>query len=143
MSAKNAVVSRAAAVLALLGVALSMLGGRAVASSPSVGLKAAFITTPGATQAPGGTGAVLQVEYAIFGSGYGVTPRRPTGGVPPLSEIHLSLPAGATTNAAGFGVCSEAVLRNTGPSGCPRGSVAGPTASALAEASRSNSTAAA
>jgi hypothetical protein len=80
-----------------------------------------------------GAGADLQAEFTITGSGYGPTPQNPAGGIPPLAAVNFYLPAGAKINARGFGSCSEAVLKNTGPSGCKRSAIASPKGHALGE----------
>jgi hypothetical protein len=105
----------------------------AAASPPSIAFKAAFVPVAGYPETIVGTGAALQVDYKIAGSGYGGVPGNPSGGAPPLSAIDLSLPEGVTVEPGRFGTCTEALLRNTGPLACSRSSRAGPQGSALAE----------
>ncbi|HMH46792.1 MAG TPA: hypothetical protein VK538_03675 [Solirubrobacteraceae bacterium] len=81
----------------------------------------------------GGLGAAVEATYAISGSGYGATPQNPAGGIPPLSSVNFYLPAGAKINSSAFATCSESVLKNTGPSGCSKSSVASPIGHALGE----------
>jgi hypothetical protein len=130
---------RASTCLAVLG--LAVLGLPAAASAaPTVTFKAKAvpIPKPGGGTYPHtgnilGAGAALQAEFTISGSGYGATPQNPSGGVPPLSAVNFFLPAGAKINSAGFGTCSESILKNTGPSGCKSNSVASPKGNALGE----------
>jgi hypothetical protein len=131
---------RASTCLAMLG-SLAVLGLPAVASaSPTVTFKAKAvpIPKPGGGTYPHtgnilGAGAAVQAEYTITGSGYGATPQNPAGGNPPLAAVNFFLPAGAKINSSGFGTCSEATLKNTGPSGCKKNAVASPKGSALGE----------
>jgi hypothetical protein len=131
---------RASCCLALLGL-LAVLGIPVAASAaPTVTFKAKAvpIPKPGGGTYPHtgnilGAGTAFQAEYTISGSGYGATPQNPTGGVPPISGVNFYSPAGAKVSASGFGTCSEAVLKNTGPSGCKGNSIASPKGSALGE----------
>src|ERR1700684_2579747 len=127
-------------VLSLLGALIVLCIPVGASAAPTVKFKARAVPIP----KPGGgvyphTGnilgaeAALQAEYQISGSGYGATPQNPSGGVPPLAQVNFYLPAGAKVNSTGFGTCPEAVLKNTGPSGCKRNSVASPKGSALGE----------
>lgn len=54
-------------------------------------------------------------------------------GIPPLAAVNFFSPAGATVNSRGFPTCSESVLKNTGPVGCSKSSVASPKGHALGE----------
>lgn len=135
---------RASTCLALLG-SLAVLGLPAVASAaPTVTFKAKAvpIPKPGGGTYPhtgnilakkGGLGSALEANYVIDGSGYGATPQKPAGGIPPLAAVNFYLPAGAKINSAGFGKCTEDVLKNTGPTGCSKSSVASPVGNALGE----------
>jgi len=135
---------RASTCLALLG-SLAVLGLPAVASAaPTVTFKAkpVPIPKPGGGTYPhtgnilakkGGLGSALEANYVINGSGYGATPQKPEGGIPPLAAVNFYLPAGAGINSKGFPTCSEAVLKNTGPTGCSKSSVASPVGNALGE----------
>ncbi|HWX74779.1 MAG TPA: hypothetical protein VNZ05_05695 [Solirubrobacteraceae bacterium] len=80
-----------------------------------------------------GCGAAVEAEYLIEGSGYGATTQNPNGGIPPISQVNFYLPGGARLHPQGFGTCSEAALKNFGPSACPRSSVASPVGSVLGE----------
>jgi hypothetical protein len=129
------------AALGCLAIALG-LPAAASAAAPTVTFKAKAvpIPKPGGGTYPHtgnilGAGTAFQAEYTISGSGYGVTPQKPEGGIPPLSAVNFYSPAGAKLNYAPFGTCSEAVLKNTGPSGCSKSSVASPVGSALGEVS--------
>ncbi|HWG07420.1 MAG TPA: hypothetical protein VN672_00270 [Solirubrobacteraceae bacterium] len=135
---------RASTCLALLG-SLAVLGLPAAASAaPTVTFKAKAvpIPKPGGGTYPhtgnilakkGGKGAALEATYVISGSGYGATAQKPEGGIPPLAGVNFYLPKGAKINSAGFGKCSESVLKNTGPTGCSKSSVASPVGHALGE----------
>lgn len=131
---------RASTCLALLG-SLAVLGLPAAASAaPTVTFKAKAVPIP----KPGGgtwphtgnilgAGAAVEANFVLTGSGYGATPQNPAGGIPPLAAVNFFLPAGAKINSSGFPTCAESVLKNTGPSGCPKGSVASPKGNALGE----------
>jgi hypothetical protein len=134
---------RASTCLAVLG--LVVLGLPAVASAeeipnPVISFKAKAIPIPkpggGSFAGTGnfyGKGAADEAEYSITGSGYGATPQNPKGGIPPISQINFYLPAGSKINSKGFPTCTEAILKNTGPSGCPKSSAASPLGSVLGE----------
>jgi hypothetical protein len=131
---------RAFTCLAVLG-SLAALGlPAAAAAAPTVTFKAKAvpIPKPGGGTYPGtgnilGAGTALESTFTIEGSGYGATPQNPSGGVPPLAQVNVFLPAGAKIDSSGFGTCAEPVLKNTGPSGCKASSVASPKGSALGE----------
>jgi hypothetical protein len=137
---------RASTCLALLGC-LAVVGLPAAASAaPTVTFKAKAvpIPKPGGGTYPhtgnilpkkGGLGAALESNYEINGSGYGGTPQKPQGGIPPLAQVNFYLPAGAKINSSAFPKCSADVLTNTGPTGCPKTSVASPVGHALGEVS--------
>ena len=125
---------------ALLGALVALVLASAASAAPTVTFKAKAvpIPKPGGGTYPHtgnilGAGAAVQAEFTISGSGYGATPQNPAGGVPPLSGVNFYLPAGAKINSHGFGACSESTLKNVGPSGCKRRSVASPKGSALGE----------
>ncbi len=131
---------RASTCLALLG-SLAVFGLPAAASAaPTVTFKAKAvpIPKPGGGTYPGtgnilGAGSAVEANFVLTGSGYGGTPQNPAGGIPPLAQVNFFLPAGAKINSSGFATCSESTLKNTGPSGCSKGSVASPKGSALGE----------
>ena len=123
-----------AIVLAALGFAGGALGAPTVTFSA----KAVAIPKPGGGTYPGtgnlyGAGTAFQAEFTIEGSGYGPTPQKPQGGIPPLAAVNFYSPAGVKINSNGFPPCAEAVLKNTGPSGCPSTSIASPKGNALGE----------
>src|SRR5204862_2611344 len=70
-----------------------------------------------------GCGAAVEAEYTLSCSAYGVTAQNPNGGIPPISQVNFYLPTGARLHPQGFSACSEATLKNFGPSACPRRSV--------------------
>ncbi len=128
------------AIAAPLCAAVALCVPVGASAAPTVAFKARAvpIPKPGGGTYPHtgnilGAGAALQAEYRISGSGYGATPQNPAGGVPPLAAVNFFLPAGAKINSKGFGSCAEATLKNTGPTGCKRKSVASPKGSALGE----------
>jgi hypothetical protein len=132
---------RASTCLAMIGCfAAICLPAAALGAPPTVTFKTKVlpIPKPGGGTYPHtgnilGAGAALQAEFAIAGSGYGPTPQNPAGGIPPLAAVNFYLPAGAKINSSGFATCSEAVLKNTGPTGCKRSAVASPKGNALGE----------
>ena len=128
---------RASTCLALLG--LIVFGVPAVASAeiptPTLKFSAKTVPIPGF---PGtvnfyGKGADVEAVYEIEGSGYAPTPKNPNGGIPPISAVNFYLPKGTKLHPGGFSACTEAALKNTGPSACPKKSIASPVGSALGE----------
>src|SRR6202043_1361931 len=98
--------------------------------------KAAPVPISGSGESAGsctacGTG--LELEYVFEGEGYAATAMNPKGGTPPLAAVNLYLPAGMQVHPAPFAQCTDATLKNIGPSGCPRGSVASPLGHAQTE----------
>jgi hypothetical protein len=129
-------------------VPLAVLGLAAVAPAPTDAALTARIATFKARAVPiprsgGGSyahtgnclgcGAAVEAEYVLEGSGYGATRQNPNGGIPPISQVNFYLPAGARLHPQGFGTCSDAVLKNMGPVGCKRNSIASPIGSVLGE----------
>jgi hypothetical protein len=103
--------------------------------APTLTAKAAAVEIPGF---PGtgnfyGKGADVEATLEIHGSGYGASPQNPSGSVPPVSGVNVYLPKGVKLHQSGFGVCAEATLKNVGPSGCPKSSIASPIGSVLGE----------
>jgi hypothetical protein len=139
---------RASTCLALLG-SLAVLGLPAAASAAAPTFtfksKAVPIPKPGGGTYPhtgnilaskGGLGTALEANFVITkapGPGYGATAQNPEGGIPPLAAVNFLLPAGSKINSSGFGTCTESVLKNTGPTGCGKSSVASPKGNALGE----------
>jgi hypothetical protein len=132
---------RPARALALAVFALVVLALPAAQASaeeiplPTLEVKAAAVPIPGF---PGtgnfyGKGAAVEATLEIAGSGYGATAQNPKGSVPPISAVNVYLPKGVKLHPAGFGSCAEATLKNIGPSGCPRSSVASGLGSVLGE----------
>jgi hypothetical protein len=127
-----------ATCLALSAAALVAVPAQASAEeipAPTLKVKAAAVPIPGF---PGtgnfyGKGADVEVTVEIAGSGYGASAQNPKGSVPPISAVNVYLPKGVQLHPAGFGSCAEATLKNIGPSGCPRKSVASPIGSVLGE----------
>jgi hypothetical protein len=134
---------RASTCLAVLGLFALSLPAVAAADEiplPTVKFKAKAIPIPkpggGSYKGTGnfyGKGAAVEAEYIIEGSGYGVTSGNPKGSPPPISAVNFYLPKGTKLHPSGFGKCTEAALKNTGPSACPKSSVASPIGSVLGE----------
>jgi hypothetical protein len=118
---------------ALLGLGvMGLLAGlpAAATATPTVTLKAAAVpipvnlSNPHSANYPGtgdilGAGAALEVEIGIHGSEYGGSPS-------PITQIKTYAPTGVKLNTKGFATCSEAVIKEKGPSGCPKKSFASP-----------------
>jgi hypothetical protein len=81
-----------------------------------------------------GKGAAVETEYEFEGSGYGPNPKKPEGGIPPLSGVNFFLPKGTKLDYKDFKtLCTEAILNNSGPEGCPKKSFASEVGSAEGE----------
>jgi hypothetical protein len=111
----------AAAVLALAALAALSLPGGAAAAPTITGFKATVVPIPGF---PGtgdhlGAGAEIDGEAKVLGSEY-------DGAPPPLIEGKVFGPAGLVLHPQGFVTCAATVLEQTGPSACPKKSIAGP-----------------
>src|SRR5881227_525154 len=126
--------------LAVAGLAILTLPAASFGAATITGFKAKAVPIPkpggGVYRHTGnclGCGAAVEAEYTLSGSGYGATPQNPNGGIPPISQVNFYLPAGARLHTQGFAACSETTLRNIGPRGCPRRSVASPLGSVLGE----------
>src|SRR5437868_5866200 len=126
------------AVLGLAAIQTSAASAAPLARIATFRAKAVPIPRPGGGSYPHtgnclGCGAAVEAEYVIEGSGYGVTPQNPGGGIPPISQVNFYLPAGARLHPQGFGNCSEETLKNLGPRACGRSSIASPRGSVLGE----------
>src|SRR5438445_5582034 len=127
--------------LAVLGLAAGLASAAAAAPTARIAVfkaRAVPIPKPGGGSYPHtgnclGCGAAVEAEYVIEGSGYGATAQNPAGGIPPISQVNFYLPAGARLHPQGFGTCSEETLKNIGPAGCRRSSVASPVGNVLGE----------
>ena len=120
---------RASTCVAVLAVALFALGGTAVAA-PTVTMKAQAVPIP---HFPGtgnfyGKGAAVKAEINISGTEYGGFP-------PPLVGVNFFLPKGTKLHTTGFPTCPLSTLEvsGVGPTGCPKGSAAGPVGHVLGE----------
>ncbi len=115
---------RAITSLSLLGLALLalVLPGTA-AATPTVTFKAKAVPIPGFPHTGNifGAGAAVEAEYTISGTEYGGFP-------PPLTHVNFYFPAGVKLHPSGFPTCAPSVLEPSGkgPTGCPKGSAAGP-----------------
>jgi hypothetical protein len=125
--------------LAVLGVIAC--GAPSAAASeeiptPTFTVKARAVPIPGF---PGtgnfyGKGADVEATMEIQGSGYGATSTNPSGGIAPLSAVNVWLPRGVQLDRKDFKkVCTEATLKNVGPSACPKGSAVSQIGSVLGE----------
>ena len=127
---------RASICLAVLGLIALGLPALSSAAEPTASItkftaKAIPIPKPGGGNWPKtgnvlGAGSAVEAEYEFTGEGYGATPQNPKGGIPPISQVNFYLPAGAKIHPQGFAKCAEATLKNVGPSGCPKTSIASP-----------------
>lgn len=134
---------RASVWLSALGLIALSLPAVSTAAEPTASItvfkvKAVPIPKPGGGTWPrtgniAGAGADVEAEYVFEGSGYGATPQNPKGSIPPISQVNFYLDAGAKLHRAGFGSCTEATLKNIGPSGCPTSSVASAVGKGLGE----------
>jgi hypothetical protein len=114
-------------VAVCLAACLAVLSLPGAASAlPSVRFKVLPLPIPGFSHTGyiAGAGADLQTEYEITGSEY-------FGSPPPVIGINFYLPNGSTLHPSGFPTCALEVIRLKGPSGCPKGSRAGPTGTVL------------
>jgi hypothetical protein len=111
---------RASTCLAVIGLALLALSGVASAA-PTVAFKAKAVPIPGFPHTGNilGAGAAVEAEYTISGTEY-------EGSPPPIIGVNVFLPKGTKLHPSGFPTCSNTVLEQIGPSGCPKGSAAGP-----------------
>ena len=124
--------------LSLIGSVLLTVPAQASAEeipAPALKVTAAAVPIPGF---PGtgnfyGKGADVEATLEIAGSGYGGSAQNPKGSVPPISAVNVYLPKGVKLHPSGFSSCAEATLKNVGPSGCPKSSVASPIGSVLGE----------
>jgi hypothetical protein len=124
--------------LALLGLVVLGVPARASAEeipAPTVIVKASAVPIPGF---PGtgnfyGKGADVEATFEIEGSGYGATAQNPKGSPPPISAVNVYLPRGVRLHPSGFASCAEATLKNIGPRGCPKKSIASAIGSVLGE----------
>jgi hypothetical protein len=80
-----------------------------------------------------GANAAIEFEIAVEGSGYGVTARNPTGGIPPISQVNVYFPVGLRVHPQPFARCTPGTLKQVGSSGCPKTSFASPTESLPSE----------
>src|SRR5438105_7708962 len=134
---------RASICLAVLGLFVLSLPAIASAEEITASIskftaKAVPIPKPGGGSYKGtgnfyGKGAAVEAEYEFEGSGYGATAQNPKGGIPPISAVNFYLPKGTKLHPQGFGTCTEARLKATGPGACPKSAFASPLGRALGE----------
>ena len=123
---------RASTCVALLGLLALGLAGivSSASATPTITARAAIVPIPkdprktnGPTY-PGtgdilGAPAALEVEGKVSGTEYGGFPS-------PVKQIKVFLPKGTKLSEKGFARCSEAILHQSGPAGCPLRSIASP-----------------
>src|SRR5271169_2095318 len=116
---------RASTVVAVLAVGLLALPAVAGAA-PVVKFKAEAVPITGfkGTGNHLGAGAAVHAEYQIEGTEYGGFP-------PPIVGVNFYLPSGTKLHTTGFPTCEKSVLEQTGPSGCKKGTEAGPIGNVL------------
>ncbi len=115
---------RISTCLAVLGLAALGLSASASAA-PTITLKAEAVPIPGFPHTGNilGAGAALKSEFTISGTEYGGYP-------PPLIGVKFYGPASAKLHSQGFVTCAPSVIKERGPSACPKQSTAGPKGSA-------------
>jgi hypothetical protein len=112
---------RSLACTALLALASLTWLTSLAAATPTATFKVSAVPIPGF---PGtgnilGAGTAVEVQATIAGAEYGGFPS-------PLTGLNFYSPAGVGVNPAGFPTCARSALEAEGPTGCPKGSVAGP-----------------
>lgn len=119
-------VIRRSLALHLVLVLGSLALAAGAAAAPLATFKAYAIPIPGFPRTGNILGAPAEIEtrVTIGGSEYGGFPS-------PLVGLSLYAPAGFKVNPTGFSTCATSVLEATGPSGCPKGSPAGPIGEGL------------
>ncbi len=105
----------AACIAALLAFAA------AASATPTVTFKAKAVPIPHFPHTGNilGAGTAVEAEFAISGTEY-------EGSPPPIIGVNVYLPKGTKLHPSGFPTCSNTILEQIGPSGCPKGSAAGP-----------------
>jgi hypothetical protein len=120
---------RASTCVAVAALAMLALAGTASAA-PTVTMKAEAVPIPGFPHTGNiyGAGAAVKAKINIEGKEYGGFP-------PPLIHVNFWLPNHTKLSPSGFPTCPVANLEpaGIGPSGCPKGSAAGPAGHANGE----------
>jgi len=90
-------------------------------ATPTVTFKAQAVPIPGFPHTGNilGAGASIEAEYTIAGNEY-------VGSPPPIIGVNVYFPKGTKLHPSGFPTCAKTVLEQVGPSGCKKGSAAGP-----------------
>ncbi len=116
---------RASTCLAVLGLSMLALTGVASAA-PTVKFTAKAVPIPGFPHTGNifGAGAAVEAEYQITGTEY-------EGSPPPVIGVNFFFPKGVKLSPSGFPTCAPATLEQVGPSGCKKGSSAGPIGKAV------------
>jgi hypothetical protein len=100
---------------------LALLPVGVASATPTVKFKAQAVPIPGFPHTGNilGAGTAIAAEYQIGGTEY-------VGSPPPIMGVNVYFPSGTKLHPTGFPTCSRAVLEQVGPSGCKKGSAAGP-----------------
>jgi hypothetical protein len=120
------------ALMGMLGISMAVaaLGSGTALAVPVVTIKAKIVPIPGFPNTGNklGAGAAVESKVTISGTEYGGFP-------PPLIGVNVFLPKGTVLHPAGFPTCPVSTLEPTGigPTGCPKGSRAGPVGRVLGE----------
>lgn len=111
---------RASTCLAVLGLALLAIPS-AASAVPTVTFKAKAVPIKGFPHTGNilGAGSAVEAEFHITGTEY-------QGSPPPIIGVNVYLPKGTKLHPSGFPTCNPDTLIRVGPSGCPKGSAAGP-----------------
>ncbi len=115
-------ISTRSTLLALVAGVVILATAATASAAPTIsGFKTTALPIPGY---PGtgnilGAGAEIQGEGMVSGTEYGGFPA-------PLTGIRFFAPVGAKLHPQGFQTCAAAVIEQSGPAPCPKGSVAGP-----------------
>jgi hypothetical protein len=112
---------RKASICIAAMLAALLTSAAAASATPTVTFKAKAVPIPHFPHTGNilGAGTAIEAEFNIGGTEY-------EGSPPPIIGVNVYLPKGAKLHPSGFPTCSNTVLEQIGPSGCPKGSAAGP-----------------
>jgi hypothetical protein len=104
----------------------ALLLPNAAHATPVVTIKGEPVPIPGFPHTGNilGAGTAAQVTITIEGNEY-------FGSPPPVIGLNAFLPSGVKLHPQGFPTCTASTLEAVGPSGCPKGSAAGPVGSVV------------
>jgi hypothetical protein len=111
--------------IAVAGLAVVSVAS-AASATPTVAFTMRAVPIPGFPHTGNilGAGADATLNFVIGGSEY-------FGDAPPVIGFKFYAPVGGAVHVDGWPTCTEATLANVGPSGCPKGSKAGPIGTLL------------